>query len=162
MPAHLRKHYFQRRTGCKHTHTHAHLQGSLIFLIPAQKMKLNKLGLCKLALEASWRDSPWWALICGSTLCKISKDFLWYSAWISISYRRYERPDKLLTPALLAFACLVMFQADTISYIIILYPYKNEHLPSERCLHSLFLWPQSCTCLLTTGPKQAKKNKNNS
>lgn len=43
-----------------------------------------------LSLHSEWKErvSPWWALICGSTLCRISRDFLWYSAWTSMSYRK--------------------------------------------------------------------------
>lgn len=35
-------------------------------------------------------DTPCWALIWGRMLWRISNDFLWYSACVSISYKRWE------------------------------------------------------------------------
>lgn len=114
------QHYFLSKNW--YEHTHPNMQGSLIFLVPAQKKKkVSKLILCKLPLKARWRDSPWWALICGSTLCRISRDFLWYSAWSSISYKDLRYQTHYHLPSW-PIACPVMFQAAISYYITILYP----------------------------------------
>ena len=55
-------------------------------------------GMCKSLQKKCMENSPWWALICGRMLWRSSSDFLWYSAWNSISYpRQTESSEKQST-----------------------------------------------------------------
>lgn len=81
----------------------------------------------------SW-FSPCWALICGRTFWSNSKDFLWYSAWTSISWTERQKHvnDK---------------KAGCSSEWV-------KHSPSGSSLHSQFLWPRNYTCLPRADPEK--------
>lgn len=78
---------------------------------------------------------PWWALICGKTLWSSSNDFLWYSAWTSISYPRQNNVSER------KITMVHLLSVQTLLYLLF-----------ESSLHSQFLWPQNCTYLLITDP----------
>lgn len=83
-------------------------------------------------------DSPWWALIWGRTVWSSSNDFLWYSAWTSISWTGRQKATRGSEPYTCwchSFEMLQMF-----------------YLLSGSSLHSQFLWPWNCTCPLITDP----------
>lgn len=107
------------------------------------KNKKNYFNNCFFFFLMLSANSPWWALIWGRTLCSSSKDFLWYSACTSISCTASQKPSR--------------GSGECTSMQEFTHGTQKRHLLSGSSLHSRFLWPQNCTCLLTADPSERSK-----
>lgn len=108
-----------------------------------QHIQGSRTGQC-VSECVSASDSPWWALIWGRTLCSSSNDFLWYSAWTSISCSETQRHRDVTKKKDFSF-CLMPQSGEML------------HLPSGSSSHSQVLWPRNCTCLPITDPAGERK-----